>query len=59
MSSVFVRHKKNQPFICPYIAFKILRPLLLKESSVQLKVNDSACNAAAYVDQMMRLLIGL
>lgn len=33
--------------------------LLLKESSVQLQVNDSASITGAYVNQMMCPLIGL
>lgn len=42
-----------------HLGFTIYRLLLLKESSVQLKVNDSASITGTYVEQMMRLLIGL
>lgn len=59
MSSLLRRHRENQQFIQAHTAFTTRRPPLLKESSVHLKVNDSASIAAAYVDQMMRLLIGL
>lgn len=41
------------------MGFTIHCLLLIKESSAQLKVNDSASITGAYVDQMMRLLIGL
>lgn len=60
MPSVCVRrHRKKQPFIWAHMGFTTHCLPLIKESSLQLKVNDSASITGAYVDQMMRLLIGL